>query len=93
VDSRVIRETGGSSNVSVRMPEVDALIDQAILETDVAKRNQIWGQIDRMIMENAVIIPGIYSKSLVLRGKGLTNVFVNEAYGMYDYLSLGVASS
>ena len=29
-DSRVIRATGGSSNLSVRIPEVDALIDKAL---------------------------------------------------------------
>ena len=34
VDSRVIRETGGSSNLSVTIPEVDELIDQALAETD-----------------------------------------------------------
>lgn len=93
VDSRVIRETGGSSNISVRIPEVDALIDQALAETDVAKRNVLWGQIDKKVMENAVILPGVYAKAVTLRGKGLTNLFVNEAYGMYDYLSLGVAAS
>jgi len=90
VDSRVIRETGGSSNISVRIPEVDKLLDQAIAETDTAKREPIWGQIDKRVMEEAVILPGMYSKSLLVRGKGLTNVFVNEAFGYYDYTALGV---
>jgi peptide/nickel transport system substrate-binding protein len=91
VDSRVIRETGGSSNISVRLPAIDKLLDQAVAETDVAKRNVLWGQIDKAVMEQAVILPGLDAKSLIFRGKGLTNVFVNESYGMYDYLSLGVA--
>jgi peptide/nickel transport system substrate-binding protein len=91
VDSRVIRETGGSSNVSVRIPQVDQLIDQALAEPDTAKREQIWAQIDRRVMEEAVILPNVYAKSLLVRGNGLTNVFVNDALNMYDYLSLGVA--
>jgi peptide/nickel transport system substrate-binding protein len=90
VDSRVIRPTGGSSNTSVRIPEVDQMIDQAVAETDEAKRDAIWAQIDKRVMEEAVILPGLYSKSLVVRGKGLTNVFVTKAYGQYDYLSLGI---
>lgn len=90
VDSRTIRESGGSSNLSVYIPEVDAMIDQAVAETDTAKREQLWGQIDRRVMEEAVILPGVYSKALTLRGKGLTNVFVNEAYGQYDYMMLGL---
>jgi len=90
-DSRVIRETGGSSNISVRIPQVDQMIDQALAETDTAKREAIWAQIDKRVMEEAVILPGVYAKSLLVRGNGLTNVFVNEAFGMYDYLALGVA--
>ncbi|HEX6871758.1 MAG TPA: ABC transporter substrate-binding protein [Micromonosporaceae bacterium] len=91
VDSRVIRETGGSSNISVRIPQVDQMIDQALAETDVTKREALWGQIDKRVMEEAVILPGIYAKSLLIRGKGVTNVFINEAFGMYDYLAMGVA--
>jgi peptide/nickel transport system substrate-binding protein len=90
VDSRVIRETGGSSNISVRIPDVDKMLDQAIAETDKTKREAIWGQIDRRVMEEAVILPGLYAKSLLLRATNLTNVFVNEAYGYYDYIALGV---
>ena len=89
VDSRVIRETGGSSNTSVRIPEVDKLLDQAVNELDTAKRNALWGQIDKRVMEEAVIYPGVYAKSLLMRGKNLTNVFVNESLGYYDYLALG----
>ena len=33
--------------------------------------------------------PGLHAKSLLLRGSKLTNVFVNQAYGMYDYTALG----
>ncbi|HEV8560376.1 MAG TPA: ABC transporter substrate-binding protein [Actinophytocola sp.] len=91
VDSRVIKETGGSSNMSVRIPEVDKMLDQAIAETDKSKREQLWRQIDKRIMEEAVIYPGLYAKSLLVRGQGLTNVFVTQAYGMYDYLSIGLA--
>jgi peptide/nickel transport system substrate-binding protein len=91
VDSRVIRPTGGSSNMSVMIPDVDKLLDSAIGETDKAKREGIWGQIDKRVMEEAVIYPGIFAKSLLVRGKDLTNVFVNEAFGMYDYLALGKA--
>jgi len=89
-DSRVIRETGGSSNTSVRIPEVDELLDLAVGELDTATRDEMWGQIDTRVMEEAVIYPGVYSKSVLLRGENLTNVFVNNSYGMYDYMSMGV---
>lgn len=90
VDSRVIRATGGSSNISVRIPAVDALLDKAAVETDVNKRNDLYGQIDKAVMEQAVIYPGLYAKTLDMRSKNLTNVFINQNYGGYDFLSLGV---
>ena len=90
VDSRVIRETGGSSNTSVRIPEVDKMLDQAQVELDQSKREADWGAIDKRVMEEAVIYPGVDAKSVLLRSKNLTNVFVNDSYGMYDYMELGV---
>jgi peptide/nickel transport system substrate-binding protein len=89
VDSRAIRPTGGSSNTSVRIPEVDKMIDKALTELDTDKRNQDWGAIDKRVMEEAVIYPGVYSKSLLVRSKNATNIFVTDAYGEYDYLGLG----
>jgi peptide/nickel transport system substrate-binding protein len=91
VDSRVIRASGGSSNLSVRLPAVDALIDKALAEPDVTKREAIWGQIDEAVMQSAYILPGIYAKAVTLRGKKLANVFINEAFGQYDYLTMSVA--
>jgi peptide/nickel transport system substrate-binding protein len=90
VDSRVIRETGGSSNTSVRIPEVDKMLDDAVLELDQAKREADWAAIDKRVMQEAVIYPGVYAKSVLYRGQNLTNVFVNDSYGMYDYMELGV---
>jgi len=90
VDSRVIKPQGGSSNISVRIPEVDKLLDKAVPDTNVDSRNQIWGEIDKMVSESAMVYPGIYAKAVLLRGKNITNVFVNEAYGYYDYTAIGV---
>jgi len=88
-DSRVIRETGGSSNTSVRIPDVDKWLDEAQNELDTKKREAYWPQIDKRVMEEAVVYPGVWAKSLLLRGSNLTNVFVNDQVGMYDYLALG----
>jgi peptide/nickel transport system substrate-binding protein len=90
VDSRTIRESGGSSNLSVYIDEVDQMIDQALAETDITAREAIWGQIDRRVMEEAVILPGVYAKALTVRPLNGSNVFVIEAYGQYDYMMMGV---
>jgi peptide/nickel transport system substrate-binding protein len=89
VDSRVIRPTGGSSNTSVRIPEVDQMLDKALTELDTDKRNQMWGEIDKRVMEEAVIYPGVYGKLLFVRSKNATNIFVTDAFNGYDYLGMG----
>jgi peptide/nickel transport system substrate-binding protein len=88
-DSRVIRATGGSSNTSVRIPEVDKMLDQALTELNTDKRNQMWGEIDKRVMEEAVIYPGVYARLLLVRSKNATNIFVSDAWGGYDFPGMG----
>ena len=89
VDSRTIRETGGSTNLSVRDPAVDALIDQALTTTDTAARERLWVDIDRKVMDGAFVLPGVWSKGLLYRPPNVTNVFVTNGFQQYDYLALG----
>ena len=65
------------------------MLDSALQELDEEKRTQMWGAIDKRVMEEAVIYPGVYAKSLLLRSKNATNVFVTDAYGEYDYVGMG----
>ena len=89
VDSRVIRASGGNSNLGVKDPAVDALIDQALNTPDATARNQIWGQVDAKVMDDAYILPGVWASVLLYRPANLTNVYVNNGFSGYDYMSLG----
>ncbi|MDT7704729.1 MAG: peptide/nickel transport system substrate-binding protein [Pseudonocardiales bacterium] len=89
VDSRVIRASGGNTNLGVKDPAVDAMIDKALQTTDTAAREQIWVDIDKKVMSDAFILPGIWSKGLLYRPPNLTNAFVTNGFQMYDYLALG----
>jgi peptide/nickel transport system substrate-binding protein len=89
VDSRVIRATGGNSNLGVRDPAVDSMIDKAVNETDTAAREKTWVDVDRKVMEDAYMLPGIWAKGLLYRPPNLTNVFITNGFQMYDYLALG----
>jgi peptide/nickel transport system substrate-binding protein len=89
VDSRVIRESGGNTNLSVRDPAVDALVDKATTTTDQAAREKVWVDVDRKVMDDAYVVPGIWAKGLLYRPPNLTNVFITNGFQMYDYLALG----
>jgi peptide/nickel transport system substrate-binding protein len=89
VDSRTIRASGGNTNLGIKIPAVDQLLDKALQTTDKSAREAIWGDIDQTVMENAAVLPGVWSKGLLFRPANLTNVFVNNGFGMYDYTTLG----
>ncbi len=65
------------------------MLDQALVTTDTAAREQIWAGIDRKVMEDAFILPGIWGTGLLYRPTNLTNAFITDGFGMYDYLALG----
>ena len=89
VDSRVIRPSG-NTNLGIKVPAVDAGIDQAMAENDITKREAIWGNVDKSVMEAAAVIPGVWSKGLLFRPDTISNVFVNDGFTMYDYAAMGV---
>jgi peptide/nickel transport system substrate-binding protein len=88
VDSRAIRDAG-NTNLGIKDPAIDAMLDQALVTTDTASREKIWVDIDKKVMDDAFVVPGVWSKGLLYRPQNLTNVFVTDGYQMYDYLSMG----
>jgi peptide/nickel transport system substrate-binding protein len=89
VDSRIIRSTGGNTNFGVKNPRVDELLDEAVQASDTATREKIWVAIDRQVMKDAYILPGVWAKGLFYHPPNLTNVFITDGFQMYDYLALG----
>jgi len=89
VDSRAIRPAG-NTNYNVKDPEIDKLLDKALETTDKAAREKIWGDIDQKVMEGAYYLPGVWAKQTLFRPERLTNVFISDAWNMYDYTTLGV---
>ena len=81
----------GNTNVSEENnPQVNALFtDAAKPGTTAAQQAADYGQIDKLVMQDAVILPEVYGKSLLYRGSDLTNVYAYAPFGMYNYAVLG----
>lgn len=93
VDGRAIKTSGGNSNYAeLNNPKINDLIDQALATSDVSKRNDLWGQVDHLVMESADLLPFVADKALDYRNPRLTNVYIDSAFGMYDYVNIGVNS-
>ncbi|MBY8884137.1 ABC transporter substrate-binding protein [Streptomyces sp. PTM05] len=89
LDGNAIKASGNSNLSELNDPAINKMLNDAIGNTNDAQRNQAWGAIDKAAMQQAVIVPLLYRKDVMYRPDSATNVFVNPAYGMYDYLTVG----
>ncbi|HUR04090.1 MAG TPA: ABC transporter substrate-binding protein, partial [Nonomuraea sp.] len=90
-DSREILEKGHSINVNVRLPALDTLIDTARQELDATTRAQRWSEVEQKIADEALLVPLSWERTLLVRGKKATNVYVNPVYDGYDLLTMGLS--
>jgi ABC-type transport system substrate-binding protein len=65
LDGRNIQPAGNNNYGEYDNPQVNAKIDQALAEPDRNKRGQMWGEIDKMIMEDAAWAPFLYDKTQI----------------------------
>jgi peptide/nickel transport system substrate-binding protein len=89
VNGAAISASGNTNLSELNDPNVNKMMDDAIQNTDANARTQAWGAVDKAVMGDAVIVPLVYRKDLLYRPPAVTNVFVSQAYGMYDYLLMG----
>jgi ABC-type transport system substrate-binding protein len=88
VDGNTIKASGNTNLSELNDQNINKMLADAIANTDTAARTAAWGQIDKAVMDQAVIVPLVYRKDLLYRPPSATNVFVTQAYGMYDYLTI-----
>lgn len=87
INGAAIKPSGGNNLMELNDPKINKALTDAIANTDDAARTKAWGDIDKMVLDNASVVPLFYRKNLLLRPKSATNVTVTQAYlGMYDYL-------
>jgi peptide/nickel transport system substrate-binding protein len=81
----------GNTNISeVNDPQINALFaDASKPTTSAAQQASDYGQIDKLVMGGAYILPEVYGKGLLYRGSDLTNVYAYAPFGMYNYAVLG----
>ncbi|HYK70636.1 MAG TPA: ABC transporter substrate-binding protein [Streptosporangiaceae bacterium] len=84
-----ISPAGNTNIAEVNDPAVNSLFAQAGKGT-ISQNVAIWPQIDKAVMQQAAILPMVYQKVLLYRNPNLTNVYVDKAFGMYNYAVLGL---
>ncbi|MEV4757088.1 ABC transporter substrate-binding protein [Micromonospora sp. NPDC049559] len=82
---------GGYNSARYSNPEVDALIAQATGEVDPAKAQALWAQADKRIMQDAPVVPLIYTKNSFLHGSKVRNFFVASFPAYPNYLKVSLS--
>jgi peptide/nickel transport system substrate-binding protein len=89
VAGNTIVSTGNANIAELNDPVVNNLFAKSATLSGAA-RDAIWAQIDKQAMSDAAILPMVYAKALFYRPPSLTNVYVWQGYGEYNYSALGV---
>ncbi|HEX3790948.1 MAG TPA: ABC transporter substrate-binding protein [Pseudonocardiaceae bacterium] len=92
-DGAAIQPAGNANISMVNDPQINQLLTTAGSTADTTTRNGIYAQIDKLMMGQADVLPELYATSLLYRPSNLSNVYVTQAFGMYDYTQLGLSSS
>jgi peptide/nickel transport system substrate-binding protein len=62
LDGRLLTPTSSNNFGAYNNPKVNRLIDQAYATRDDRARNTLWGQIDKLLMEDAAWAPLVYDR-------------------------------
>jgi peptide/nickel transport system substrate-binding protein len=80
---------GGGNYTQLNAPKVDADLKQASLST--GRHDDLFKDLDAQVMNDAVMLPFLYDKTLYYRNPRLTNVRNDFALGSYyDAVNIGV---
>lgn len=90
VDGRKILRSNNTNVSELDDPEINSTLDRMAETADQPGRESLTAELDRKVMDRAVLVPLAYDRRLFYRGGRLSNVYVNQAYGMYDFAALGV---
>jgi peptide/nickel transport system substrate-binding protein len=72
-----------SNTAELDVPEINEAMAEAELLTDPADRAEAWGRIDRMVSEQAPVIPWIWDKTPVLHSRDVNGV-ASEFNALWD---------
>ncbi|GLU48869.1 ABC transporter substrate-binding protein [Nocardiopsis ansamitocini] len=93
IDGRSIKDSGNYNMAEFDNKEVNDLFDESVETVDDDERAAIYTEIDKIVMEEAAVLPVVFDKGLLYRPENLTNVHFSNGFAMYDYMTLGTTNT
>jgi len=91
IDATFILKNGNYNLPEINDPQIESLFQQAATETDPVRAGQLYNQMNKIVMDGAYYVPITDDAALNYRNPRLTNVYVQQAYGMIDFQALGTS--
>jgi peptide/nickel transport system substrate-binding protein len=82
-DGDNIAPQNNANTAELDVPEINTAMDEAALLTDPKERAEAWARIDRMVTEQAPVVPWIWDKTALLRSADV-NAVPNEFTSQWD---------
>jgi peptide/nickel transport system substrate-binding protein len=89
-DGNAIQQTGNSNYPSLNDKVINSDMNKLFATTDESTRASLDASINQQVMQDAVYLPFVLDKALVYRNPEVSNVFVNGAFGIYDFCVMGI---
>ena len=91
VSGTAILPTGNTNYASLKDPVIDAALADGLTQSDPAALAADYKKVDAEVMQDAVMLPFQYDKTLYWHTARLTNLYLQAGLGYYyDYVNIGV---
>jgi len=90
-DGRQIKPQGNNNVSQLNVPSINKEMDRINGITDIAKQAPEWGKLDKMVLEQASVVPLIYNAGIQVHGSKVKGAYLHAYYGLFDMVSLSVA--
>jgi peptide/nickel transport system substrate-binding protein len=93
LNGNTIAPTGNTNVSEVNDPPINSLFSKSMGASETpAQAATNYGQIDKLAMQQAYLLPNVYAKALLYRNPKVTNAYIADAFGGYNFAVLGVSS-
>jgi peptide/nickel transport system substrate-binding protein len=79
-----IKPVNNNNYPMLDVPEVNKAMDDAAAEIDPAKRNEAWAQVDKLVMEQAPVVPYLWDNQANARSANVKGV-INRFLATWDF--------
>ncbi len=89
-DGRQIKPQGNNNVSQLNVDAINKEMDRVNGITDIKKQAPEWGKLDKLVLEQASVVPLIYNAGIQVHGSKVKGAYLHAYYGLFDMVSMSV---